>query len=257
MKEDKWGLAKISVNKSTKRNLDWLTINQKEQIQKMLNYSGLKEINSKNFLEQDSVELTFDYGEDQRLNVTTQTLKITNNVKVEIVNGDNIPFYARLYHLIRDKDKNFLEIIAIENEVILIHKKEETDIQSLNFKPLYKSSSSETVKDGNISLQAWYDIVPCIGSGCCAFPEPLWPGGPYVTIPYNWCGNNCGSGSPVNSVDECCRTHDYCYGAFPSYPDRCNCDQNLLNCLDGISGYGGAPTLIRTAFRGKMSIEGC
>ncbi|WP_396266366.1 hypothetical protein [Halobacillus amylolyticus] len=94
-----------------------------------------------------------------------------------------------------------------------------------------------------------------MGNGCCVFSEPAWVGGPLIPIYYNWCGAGCGSGSTVNSLDTCCRTHDYCYRSFSGYPSRCDCDQNLINCTYGEPGYG--PPVIRTAFRAKMNQMGC
>src|SRR6266496_3049201 len=45
----------------------------------------------------------------------------------------------------------------------------------------------------------------------------------------HWCGPNCGGGTPINDVDECCKAHDLCYGTSgPLGP--CSCDLKLIAC---------------------------
>lgn len=83
------------------------------------------------------------------------------------------------------------------------------------------------------TLKAQLDLgVPCFntsGGTCCQFRYNANPLNPLVT--YRWCGQNCGSGIPVNPLDECCKQHDICYGNNPSgYPARCSCDLDLINC---------------------------
>jgi len=72
----------------------------------------------------------------------------------------------------------------------------------------------------------------------------------------NWCGKNWSGGNkgplipqnplgPIDSVDECCMTHDYCYARYEcatcSAGSAANegkrvCDLGLLNCLDALKG---------------------
>ena len=71
---------------------------------------------------------------------------------------------------------------------------------------------------------------------------------------YNWCGKNWSGGrqgpiipqnpaAPIDSVDECCMAHDYCYAKYEC--DTCpsgsrgkdgkkECDQVLVSCLDAL-----------------------
>ncbi|GEN30210.1 hypothetical protein HNQ35_000087 [Cerasibacillus quisquiliarum] len=259
MEESKWEIGVVSVTNPSVKGLDWLTPKHNEQLKKLLDYAGLNMNISKTIFEQDSAELAFEIGKNFKANVTAQFIKFNNYTKIEIVSSNKLPFYARLYRLIKDEinNKNILQLIVVEGGKIIVDKKEETEINSLDFITIYESLSNKNNKDENITPQAWYDNIPCIAKGCCVFTEPAWVGGPLIPIAYNWCGAKCGSGTPVNSIDVCCRTHDYCYGSFKSYPARCNCDRNLINCLDGIYGHGQTPTLIRTAFRLKMRSQGC
>ena len=72
----------------------------------------------------------------------------------------------------------------------------------------------------------------------------------------NWCGKNWSGAraapiipqnpaGPIDSVDECCMTHDYCYAKYEC--DTCppksqakvgktECDRVLVSCLDALKG---------------------
>jgi RHS repeat-associated protein len=72
----------------------------------------------------------------------------------------------------------------------------------------------------------------------------------------NWCGKNWSGGKegpkipenpagPIDSVDECCDTHDYCYAKYEC--DTCptgnrakegkqQCDKAMFDCLDKLKG---------------------
>jgi RHS repeat-associated protein len=74
----------------------------------------------------------------------------------------------------------------------------------------------------------------------------------------NWCGKNWSGGKagpvipknpagPVDSVDACCMTHDYCYAKFECYDKGCQvpddakegkkiCDREFVACLDKLIG---------------------
>jgi len=81
-------------------------------------------------------------------------------------------------------------------------------------------------------------------------------GGGFSTRYGNWCGKNWSGGhegpiipenpaGPIDSVDECCMNHDYCYAKFEC--DHCGsgadkkagkqeCDRVLVTCLDALKG---------------------
>jgi len=103
----------------------------------------------------------------------------------------------------------------------------------------------EVYTNGDPSLIDAQVSVPCIQNGCCTFSG----------VKYKWCGAGCGSGTPINALDRCCRTHDYCYGSFKSYPDRCACDRNLRSCAANTNDPG--KTTLRTGIWGKMVGHGC
>jgi hypothetical protein len=44
----------------------------------------------------------------------------------------------------------------------------------------------------------------------------------------NWCGPGCGSGNPIDNLDECCMAHDLCYDARGI--GACSCDLELVGC---------------------------
>ena len=87
--------------------------------------------------------------------------------------------------------------------------------------------------------------APCIQNGCYTFGS----------MKFNWCGAGCSSGTPINSLDRCCRSHDYCYESYKSYPDRCTCDQTLIDCASSTSN--GYKHLITGTFALKRKLNGC
>jgi len=48
----------------------------------------------------------------------------------------------------------------------------------------------------------------------------------------NWCGPKYGSGTPIDSLDACCKGHDKCYDAEGHY--TCGCDRLIVGCLDKV-----------------------
>lgn len=90
-------------------------------------------------------------------------------------------------------------------------------------------------------------------------PFGLAPGGSggFSTRYGNWCGKNWSGGqagrlipknpaAPIDSVDECCMNHDYCYTKYECdnkcMPEKdkktgkAKCDETLGNCLDQMKG---------------------
>lgn len=85
-----------------------------------------------------------------------------------------------------------------------------------------------------VNTEAWY-------SGCL-------PGG------YIWCGEGCGGSAActstkagINTLDNCCKTHDCCYHKRGvSHPD-CTCDAPLCSCAQSASGSPFANITIKVA----------
>lgn len=88
--------------------------------------------------------------------------------------------------------------------------------------------------------------LDCVwGNSCCTLSGKK----------YKWCGAGCGSGTPINALDKCCKFHDNCYSDNKKYPGRCYCDGVLNRCADA-SNVDGAGILI-AAFVAKMAFKGC
>ncbi|MEY9980601.1 hypothetical protein [Lysinibacillus sp. RC79] len=102
------------------------------------------------------------------------------------------------------------------------------------------------VPQDNNEIQAFIPLLDCIwGGSCCTL------GGKK----YNWCGLGCGSGTPINDLDTCCKWHDNCYTANSKYPARCTCDNVLIACAEGTNADGAG--ILIAAFHAKMIYEGC
>lgn len=253
MKENTWQFQKMEVEKSSIRDLNWLSKEQLKQIKHLLNHLNLEINLDKKMIEQNAVELTIGF-DSKEFKAIMQEARLDEKTKIEIQTAEALPFFARITHIEGEssEDGSYIQhLVTIEDDVIIIDQKDKTTSKTVEIVDLMKALNTTVSNTDDISSQAWYDGVPCLQNGCCTFNEPLWVGGPYVPVMYNWCGANCGSGTPVNSTDTCCRTHDYCYGSFTSYPDRCSCDQNLINCIKGQTNPGA--NQVRIAFGLKMA----
>jgi len=81
----------------------------------------------------------------------------------------------------------------------------------------------------------------------------------------HWCGPFCGSGDPIDDLDECCRAHDGCYDARGW--GACSCDAELVACAFpkqfefvwpfGNPGKAAAAATAVTLFTGKITSGAC
>ncbi|MFN2747757.1 MULTISPECIES: hypothetical protein [Bacillus] len=85
-------------------------------------------------------------------------------------------------------------------------------------------TGAEEINAEDVSTQAWYE-------GCLVFGDPA-----TGFHHYKWCGAKCGSGTPINALDRCCRAHDYCWANFGKGDDEC--DMNLYHCASKTSDPG-------------------
>lgn len=256
MKENKWQFLAITRDKANVEGLEWLPTEHKEQLLNLLEYGGLTRTLNEDITSDESTALSFIDKEGTETNVTMQVVTLGQDTRLEISQSASVPFFARVLHLEKREEAIYERTIAIDNNEIIIDRKEPTDKEFVGNAGMYEFLG-QAAKDysDDISVSAWYDDIPCVANGCCMFIEAAWPGGPIMPIPYKWCGANCGSGEPINSLDTCCRSHDWCYASFSKYPDRCACDQNLIDCASRISG--NSSLLVRTAFKIKMNNEKC
>lgn len=54
-----------------------------------------------------------------------------------------------------------------------------------------------------------------------------------------WCGPGCsGPGAPIDELDQCCKSHDECYGRRGYF--NCGCDRDVVNCVAPLRSRPGA-----------------
>lgn len=129
----------------------------------------------------------------------------------------------------------FFTVNEGEDKKIKMLTSEKGNLVNLNELP-YKEeffnflAKEESTDNNFVTSEAWYD-------GCLIFGDPS-TGYHY----YRHCGSQCGDngptggGTPINSLDSCCRAHDRCYSIFGN--NDCGCDQELGQCAERTSDPG-------------------
>lgn len=185
-------------------------------------------------------------------------IKLTElKVKKEQEEKTNELFAIDVEFLERSNDKTFLSKFAIDDGEFTfettVEDHDNEDVVVPHYLEIPPQSEDATIMASPVPCFNW------TGSGtCCRFRYNGLPWNPVVE--YKWCGANCGGGcsnSPgtVNALDSCCKTHDCCYVTYSSYPNRCTCDQLLINCARQ-ADYAGASRVV-TAFQAKRLYFGC
>lgn len=95
----------------------------------------------------------------------------------------------------------------------------------------------------------------CVSSACCTPgscpPNPLLhPPLLLPPLPALRCGPNYGSGTPVDEIDACCKSHDDCYDSSVGY-NHCSCDQAIVRCLNKITSIQSR-NLVKRAMRASI-----
>ncbi|RST60156.1 hypothetical protein D5F11_008850 [Siminovitchia terrae] len=263
MENEVWDVGVTTFRESSVHDLTWLKKDELDVVNRLFEYQEISHLLKEPIEEQSAAELTMGIGTESESVVTMQALKFNKYTKLEIVTGLEFPVFARLYQLKKQQNGDFIVHLTVHHDGdIILDDQELTEADQLDIENIveFMEASSSTVENDEVSTQAWYDKVPCMGNGCCVFNERIFPGGPYLPRKYNWCGAKCGGGckntpSTINALDACCKSHDCCYVRNKSYPGRCSCDRNLIKCAAGKSGYGAAA--IVTAFTIKMRNKKC
>lgn len=145
-----------------------------------------------------------------------------------IVDSSKTIYSIKGIELVTSKESAYKHIAVFKNDELQVENKIETDVKVLEL-PVYEDPSEE---QDNVTSQGLDD---CWLNGCCSFRYNGLPWNPLVH--YKWCGKGCGSGTPVNPLDSCCKTHDNCY-VGKTYPAKCKCDNNAANCAAGTDNAG-------------------
>lgn len=222
-------------------------------LQRVLEHIGHENLINTEPTEQKNYETVYTYDDNGSTEKVTQNnlfLKYNHQLLVNIIQtaADNskASYFIRAILLKEQEGKTIKHLVSFLNDEFLSENEVPTNEQALQI-PMYEEA---TESDKSVTVQ---DIDDCWYDGCCSFRYNGLPWNPLVK--YNWCGRNCGSGTPVNDLDRCCRSHDYCYGAYPSYPGRCNCDRNLIQCASNTDEAGTDRVI--AAFHFMMFINGC
>lgn len=122
----------------------------------------------------------------------------------------------------------------------------------------YDPANGRYIESDPIGLRGGWNTYAYVASSPLRWIDSFGLDGNGFSARYgNWCGRDWSGGhqgriipqnpsGPIDSVDECCMTHDYCYARFEC-PDSCpvandakeqkrNCDIEMVKCLDALRG---------------------
>lgn len=244
--------------------ITWLNETQLELLKKTLDHISLSDLVTKPIVDQNAAKLVFIptdkdaavTGKAEPLEAIVQNVQYDKKTFISLLaSGDGEDLIIKVYHLTTLENGSDVEIfVSSDNGVLVGDSQQPTDKSELFFPNVFDEFSAGKVhNDDEVSTQAWYSNIPCVANGCCWLPE--YYGNVPIYNQYKWCGAGCGSGTPINSLDTCCKSHDECYKKTPSYPGRCGCDYLLRTCA-AKSTYDAAST-ISAAFLLKMKAQGC
>ncbi|KML00578.1 hypothetical protein [Rossellomorea marisflavi] len=250
-------VTNIIVNEVQNKGLNELTIEEKGLVRQVMEHVSNDEIAVQSAAIVKAFETNyFGHHEDESPSESSKTvtqlnrfIKFSDTLRVNLfksthVETGKVSYIVQGIALSSKEGKNLKQIVTTFDGEVLADKFFETDELKLDIPENFSELTEDEKGETDVKAQD----LPCIQNGCCSFRYNGLPWNPLVV--YNWCGANCGSGTPVNALDRCCRTHDYCYMSYGSYPGRCSCDRNLISCASNTDNAGGSRLI--TAFQAKM-----
>lgn len=256
-------IMKMNIEIPQLKDISWLLEEELKMVKSTLEILNIEHLLNNKYLLSNALNINSSFEKKDTEFITLQNILLDNKTRIEITSspGDFSLFSIKVFHLEQENEgKLYLRFISNLGGEVLANNREEyvgNVLENPNLFTIYNDMVSDSIDNlSQISTKAWYSKIPCISKGCCIIKEPLYPGAsPTIPIIYKWCGANCGSGTPVNSVDTCCRTHDKCYIKNKSYPKRCSCDTNIIKCVSkkGTRASG----MISAAFKAKKKWMKC
>lgn len=161
-------------------------------------------------LSANKIKLTINNQADEVYEATRLVLRFGEVLfNYQISTSDDMEKEDILSAIVNKEEKTVKTLVVNQNKIDIKQFSHEEEINIAIDMDDFKVDKEQNV----IAQYEW-------GDGCYPF--------------YKHCGKNCGDngnwggGTPINSYDTCCRTHDRCWANFGT--NDCGCDCNLLSC---------------------------
>ncbi|MED1107530.1 hypothetical protein [Bacillus paramycoides] len=144
---------------------------------------------------------------------------------------DNGEVQVKAIFTVEKDGKKAIHHAVVQSGKVFVEQVVDHNTEHFAFVEELKTQKGAEEVSNEIKEEAWYD-------GCLVF----YNSGNGKNYVYKHCGKGCGDGgstgggTPINTLDSCCRTHDRCYNNFGF--DDCGCDRDLSRCADNASDPG-------------------
>lgn len=194
-----------------------------DQAQLLINHLKQNHVQIANPIDVKAANLILNYEDQENVLIDVVFIYFDNEAVIEatrLSNSNKLHKIVAHTAIERNNIKMIKQIEIVEGKLQVVN---EVDYKSSYFN--FIDGDFEEFSADKVGKQAWYE-------GCLVFGDSR-TGKRYT---YKHCGAKCGDngnsggGTPINSLDTCCRAHDRCWEVFGK--NDCECDKQLGICAE-------------------------
>ncbi|MEY2305738.1 hypothetical protein [Bacillus tropicus] len=188
-------------------------------------HQSIGEIKSK-----DAFELIFG-DKESKVSANAAFVTLADEAIIQGLQYENGEVQLKAIFTVEKDGKKAIHHAVVQAGKVFVEQVIDHNPEHFEFVEELKTQKGAQESSDEIKEEAWYD-------GCLVF----YNSGNGKTYYYKHCGKECGDngatggGTPINTLDSCCRSHDRCYSNFGS--NDCGCDRDLSVCANNASDPG-------------------